>query len=265
MFEIKNGKLIKYIEEKGLTDIVIPNNVINIGARAFGGCTHLTSITIPNSVISIGEFAFWGCTHLTSLIIPDSVISIGDCPFDGCISLTSITIPNSVANIGRYAFWDCISLTSITIPNSVISIGEFAFWGCTNLTSLIIPDSVISIGDSVFWGCTGLKSPIANYKAFDLKNGQIFCRDYKYTLGEWSEEIAEPTLCKEGYHFCTNLFSIFNYYAGEIDKDIAVYECEVGDKVISGDNKSVTNKIKPVKRLYRKDVIKILNNIKNSC
>lgn len=242
MFEIKNGRLVRYIKEKGVTSIVIPDNVTNIGVRAF-----------------------WNCTNITSITIPDSVTNIEDCAFDECANLTSITIPNSITNIGRYAFLECTNLTSITIPNSVISIGEFAFWGCTNLTSIIISDSVVNIGDSAFQRCTGLKSSIANYKAFNLKNGQIFCRDYKYTLGKWSEEVAEPTLCKEGYHFCTNLFSIFNYYAGEIDKDIAVYECEIGDKVISSDDKSVTNKIKPIKRLYRKNVIKILNNIKNSC
>ena len=163
-----------------------------------------------------------------------------------------VIIPDSVTSIGDWAFWRCTGLTSIIIPDSVKSIGGCAFYGCTSLTSVTIPDSVTSIGICAFDECTGLKSPKANYKAFNVKKGRLFCRDYEYTLGEWSEEIPEPVLCMKGYHFCTNLFSIFNYYAGEIDKNIVIYECEVGDEVISDGEKSVTNRIKPVRRLNRK-------------
>ena len=82
---------------------------------------------------------------------------------------------------------------------------------------------------------------------------------YIFKPNEWTEEIPEIGLCRKGYHFCTNLFEIFNYYSGRLDKDIAIYECEVGDKVIrSNSSKCVTNKIKPVKRLYQKDIVRIL-------
>lgn len=146
----------------------------------------------------------------------------------------------------------------ITIPDSVTSIDDWAFWGCKELTSITIPDSVTSIGAGAFQGCEGLKSQEANYKAFNVIDGRLFCRDYEYTPGEWSEEITELVLCKKGYHFCTNLFSIFNYYYGEIDKDIVIYECEVGDKVISDGKKTVTNKIKPVKKLSRKEIFALM-------
>ena len=146
----------------------------------------------------------------------------------------------------------------IIIPGGITSIGSYAFWGCTGLTEVIIPDSVTSIGSCAFWGCIKLKSREANYKAFNLKKGKLFCRDYEYTPNKWSEEITEPVLCKKGYHFCTNLFSIFNYYAGGIDKDIAIYECEVWDKVISDGDKSVTNRIKPVRRLNKKEIFDLM-------
>ena len=106
---ISNGRLIAYAAGNSAKSYKIPNNVTEIGGRAFAGCTSLTSITIPNSVTSIGDNAFWGS------------------------SLTSITIPNSVTEIGDYAFGDCTSLTSITIPSSVTSIGHDAFVECTSL------------------------------------------------------------------------------------------------------------------------------------
>ena len=192
------------------------------------------------------------------ITIPDSVTSIGHSAFRFCTGLKSITIPDSVTSINWYAFSDCTSLTNVTIPNSVTSIGGCAFRRCTGLTSVIIPDSVTSIGNYAFQVCTGLKSREANYKAFDMVKGRLLCRGYKYIPGEWSEEIAKPVLCKKGYHFCTNLFSVFNYYYGEIDKDIVIYECEVGDKVISDGDKSVTNKIKPVRRLNKKEIFALM-------
>ena len=79
---------------------------------------------------------------------------------------------------------------------------------------------------------------------------------------KWSPQIDVIQICLCGYHYCTNLFDVFNYYSGEIDEDIAIYECEVGDVTYSkkgGDSKRVTNKIKPVKRLYKEDIIRILN------
>ena len=236
-FEIENGVLIKYEEEEGVT-----------------------SITIPNSVTSIGDCAFYGCKSLTSVTIPDSVTSIGYRAFEDCSSLTSITIPNSVTSIEDYAFYGCISLTSITMSDNVTIIGEHTFEDCSSLTSITIPNSVTSIGDYAFSHCNNLISKQTNYKAFDIIDNNIMCMDYTFKPNEWAEEITEIELCKKGYHFCTNLFEIFNYYSGIIDKDIAIYECEVGGKVIheKDSSKCVTNMIKPVKRLYQKDIVRIL-------
>jgi len=147
-----------FYEYSSLTSITIPDSVTSIGERTFSHCSSLTSITIPDSVTSIGENAFSYCSSLTTITIPDSVTSIGDSAFSGCSSLTSITIPDSVTSIGDSAFSYCSSLTSITIPDSVTSIGEYAFHDCSKLTSITIPNSVTSIGDSAFHDCSKLTS-----------------------------------------------------------------------------------------------------------
>ena len=175
--------------------------------------------------------------------------------------ITNVTIPYGVTSIGMGAFWDCDSLTFITIPDSVTNIDDSAFRCCTNLKNIIIPDSVTRISRRAFYKCEKLISKKVNYKAFRFQAGKLTCRGLEYREDEWSEEITDILICERGYHFCDNLFVIFNYYSGEIDKDIAIYECEVGEKIETDGIKCVTNKIKPVKRLYRSDVIKILNNI----
>ena len=50
---------------RGLTEVVIPDNVTKISGYAFSGCTRLTSVTIPDSVTEIGYKAFEDCTSLT--------------------------------------------------------------------------------------------------------------------------------------------------------------------------------------------------------
>ena len=87
----------------------------------------VTNLIIPNSVTSICDYAFYNCTSLKTVIIGKKVKTIGERAFMNCKSITSITIPNSVSSIGYEAFYNCTSLKSITIPNSVSSIGKEAF------------------------------------------------------------------------------------------------------------------------------------------
>ena len=52
---------------ENLVDVTLGEEVEEIGAWAFCGCTALESITIPESVTFIGEEAFYGCTALESV------------------------------------------------------------------------------------------------------------------------------------------------------------------------------------------------------
>ena len=214
--------------------------------------------------LEIRENVLVGCLNknAVSIKIPEGITSISSAAFENCSSLVSVMIPNSVTSIGNWAFQDCKSLTSITIPANVTSIGSFVFYRCSALNSITIPEGVRSIGYFTFYGCNGLKSQIRNYKAFNLKNGKLSCRCSVFSPMKWSNKIDNIKICQHGYHYCTNLFDIFNYYGGKIDENIAIYECEVGDEIYSKedeDSQHVTNKIKPVKRLYREDIVRILS------
>ena len=250
-----------------LTSITIPNSVTSIGDFAFSDCSGLASTTIPNSVTSIGECAFSFCYGLTSVTIGNSVTSIGDCAFEYCSSLTSITIPSSVTSIGDNAFSGCSGLTSITIPNSVTSIGSSAFCNCSNLTSIIIPNSVISFGRWLFTYC-GINLPkkydsqgrLIAYKGF---NRNMQCRDFQYAEGQ-TYETDKAELCKCGFHACINPLDVFNYYVGEINKDMFVHEVyleEVSDEE-NDDSKVVAKKITIGKRLAIEDINNIIQENK---
>lgn len=184
-----------FLNDKEITDLVIPNSVTSIGDYAFSRWNGLISVSIPNSVTSIGYDAFGGCSKMTTVNIPSSITSIGSYAFISCNSLTSVhisdlnawckisfqgdssnplqyanhlflngseikdlVIPDSFTSIGQYAFKGCDGLKSLTIGNNVTSIGKDAFAFCNGLTSLHIPNSVTTIGESSFEGCTSLSS-----------------------------------------------------------------------------------------------------------
>ena len=137
-----------YLNNKLVTDLIIPDNVTSITDYAFYYCTSLTSITIGKGVTSIGSLAFYGCTG--KLIINSRRVVEGDYLIAGCPSseygwlsgamFTSVTIGNGIKEIGQNVFYNCSSLTSVTIGNSVASIGSLAFYNCSSLTSVHISD-----------------------------------------------------------------------------------------------------------------------------
>jgi hypothetical protein len=137
-------------------DYVIPDSVVEIGARAFKHC-QLTSVTIPNSVTRIGNSAF-AYSDVSTLTIPDSVVEIGSHAFYNS-SLSSVHIPNSITRIRQSTFCES-SLTSVIIPDSVVEIGGNAFRECRNLTSVIITASVVEIEDRAFMECPALTSVV---------------------------------------------------------------------------------------------------------
>lgn len=148
---------------RGITDIILPENLESIGMSAFFGCTSLRAVTIPESVERIGGRAFANCHNLntiyfnaincvnltsfendkpipaftnpaiTAVIFGSEVRRIPDNAFAGCNSLRAISIPETVEYIGYRAFADCRSIETVTIPTHVTSIGGQAFSGCNNL------------------------------------------------------------------------------------------------------------------------------------
>jgi hypothetical protein len=186
-----------FISHLSLTNVVIPDSVINIGPQAFAACSSLTSVITGTNIHTIGDMAFYTCLQLTNFTMPDSVTSIGSRAFGTCASLTDVNIPGGVTNIGVGAFAFCYSMKAINvdvsnpfyssldgvlvnkdqtiliqcpggktgsyaIPGSITNILAAPFAGCRSLTNVIIPSSISSIGSGMFEYCqhlTGVALP----------------------------------------------------------------------------------------------------------
>lgn len=132
-------------EEKGMTNITIPNTIETIGAGAFFG-NELTSFTLPDGITTIPHYALQR-NELTSIVIPNTVTSIGSQALAEN-QLTSIMIPNTVTELGSSAFRNN-QLTSINIPSSISVINHNTFEN-NQLASITFPATITEIGGSAF-------------------------------------------------------------------------------------------------------------------
>lgn len=138
-----------------LTEVTIPNTVIEIDYQAFYYCPNLKKVTIHEGVKTIGQTAFIGCTQLTSITIPSTITDM-DQAFSGNTALSHVTLTNGISNISNMAFKGCTGLAEIKVPISVEQICPGAFNGCTNLKRVLLEKNIKTINVNAFKDCTNL-------------------------------------------------------------------------------------------------------------
>lgn len=159
-----------------LTRLVLPDNLVSIGANAFYGCKYLSgSLNIPEGVIDIQRGAFNGCVALNgTLSLPSTLKYLGrygNGPtsetddegtdyyggvFQGCSGFTgNLVIPDNVELIRGYCFSGCNGFYGdLRLPSKLKRMGVCAFSSCSGLTgSLTIPQGIISIPSEAFNKC----------------------------------------------------------------------------------------------------------------
>lgn len=186
--------------------LAVKDGTTVIADRAFYGCAGLTQILFPSTVKEIGAHTFYGCTALRTLDLNCRELSIGSSAFEGCTALDTVkigfdgelyhpgmagvevgydsyldengvlvAIPNGKDPDGRpfvypcriryHAFKDCTALKNVELRRSVSFIGGGTFTNCASLESISLPDAVTNLNlGAVFIECPLLKS-------VDLGNG----------------------------------------------------------------------------------------------
>lgn len=171
-----------YTNGKGV--IKFDGKVTVVGESSFFQCSNLTDIYLPDSVLEIGKFAFSGCVALHRFIIPSNVTKIDRAFFDGM--QTIINKSSKITELAKDVFksesiiefkgvWasednralirdgEMIAfargaLTEYVVPSGVISIASDVFNDCNKLTRIVLPDGLRKIGDSTFEQCNQMKS-----------------------------------------------------------------------------------------------------------
>ena len=90
-----------YLNDKEITNLIIPESVTSIGNYAFAKCYRLISITIPSGVTNIGDYAFWFCSNLQNIYCyAEQVTEIGNNVFENSNYDATLHVP--AASISAY-------------------------------------------------------------------------------------------------------------------------------------------------------------------
>ena len=121
-----------------LNYITLPEKIVAIPSTFlyFGG-SKPKDIIIPDNVKEIGASAFYGCA-LRSIKLPEGLETIGNTAFGNTSYLTSIEIPSTVTSIGHNAFWLNSGLKEVKILSKNITIGYDAFLSCSSLQTIYL-------------------------------------------------------------------------------------------------------------------------------
>ena len=127
-------------------ELVLPKNIVTIGASAFAQCNFSGRLVIPEGVGSIGSSAFAGNRFTGIIELPNGLRDIGNNAFNGCKDVEGIVIPSSVENIRGGAFAYCWGISSIVCKGETPArVESSAFNGVPkdNFT-LEVPESAIA-------------------------------------------------------------------------------------------------------------------------
>lgn len=173
----------------------LPELIENYGLRAIGndacrGLTELYDVKIPDNIEEIGAYAFYGCSNLMNIGLGSTESSklshISIAAFSYCPNIKSINIVGE--NEIYYSERDCLierntgrlvlGCANSYIPKdgSVTIIGGFAFEGNTNLVKIEIPASVKVIEIAAFEGCSNLRG-VRLYEGLEVIEQRAFCHD----------------------------------------------------------------------------------------
>ncbi len=191
-----------------LTEITIPDQVMDIGYQAFYGCKTLKSVSLPKNFKTIHIGLFTACYELTDIKIPDSVTVIEGNAFDYCTALVSIELPKDLEELGAATFGYCSSLKEITIPDGIKTLEFSMFSYCTSLTSVTLPAEIEVLQQTIFTGCTSLTEiNLPNtiksighhcfsqtaFKTIDLPDGLTEISDHLLGACQYLESIEIPS------------------------------------------------------------------------
>ena len=204
-----------YLNDKLITDLVIPTGVKRIESRAFNNCSELISVTMPDSVKDIGENAFSNCNNLSAVYIAD--IS----------AWCNIKFWNEKANPLYYAhdlYIDDELVKEIVVAGDL---NPFAFYNCSSLISVEIQSGVDIIGKDAFYGCVGLQelriADIAKWCGMTFDSAETNPLYYAHNLyldGGLVTDLVIPvgvaSISDHAFNGCTSLHSV-TLHAGVTD------------------------------------------------
>lgn len=166
----------------GITEITIPNSVIEIGSASFNRCYSLKKLIIEDgsSTLILGfgrittweneiyglfadakldevyigrdlfykfKYYWWSTPYTIAPFKPSSRTDVSSRP-----TIQTATFGNNVTTVSEQLFWGCNTLKTVTLGERISKIDDSAFYN-TAIESVVFPNTLDSIGKNAFYGC----------------------------------------------------------------------------------------------------------------
>lgn len=261
-------KIVGY--KQSLVGKVILPNIINglpvteIATGAFKDCDEITELVIPNTIINIEEGALSGCSSLKSLTgpVPNNFYYetvdyrhfgsiFGSENYKDSVEISDRAYYQALINDGllsydklemAHTYYLPLSLEKIIITSEDIMSG--AFCSINTIPEIIITDSVIEIGAYAFANCNSINRIVIPAYGFDFdysfdnifmdcKDINVYCNyPESYSNIAYSEDLSFPVIfadenkmgvTEDGYNYFINHLDeavLFDGYFGKATKAI---------------------------------------------
>ncbi|MEE3447541.1 MAG: leucine-rich repeat domain-containing protein, partial [Bacteroidales bacterium] len=125
----------------------LPEEVAEIGVRAFQGCSGLVRIEVEEAN-----------THFVSV---ESVLYTKDLTrllrYPSKKETPLYNVLQGVKEIEEFAFENANDLIAVKLPSGLLTIPEYAFFNCENLQKASVPSTVRQMGEGSFFGSPALE------------------------------------------------------------------------------------------------------------
>ena len=213
-----------FVDGELITELVIPESVTEIGARALMGYQYVTSVMLHSGVAYIGDGAFYRCGALER-VYADSLEHWMRLEFSSFEA--NPLINGSDLYVGGEIF------TTFVIPEDMTEVIGNTFAGCTSLTDIVFHANVKEIGD-MFYQCQNIKNiyltdlaawcGIDSYKIPRSEEGVDF-----YLDGELIVDLVIPekvtSIKGTAFSGCKSIKSVYIHERVTYINENVFYEC----------------------------------------
>lgn len=126
------------IGENYYNELVIPDGVINVAARAFKNGS-INKVVFPSSIERVGTEAFANISTLKEVVFQDSECVIEASVFEGCAALQSIDLGSNIDTVKTKAFMGT-NISSLTISKECVAFDLTALRDCNKLAEVSVQD-----------------------------------------------------------------------------------------------------------------------------
>lgn len=133
-------------------DLIIPEGVKRLSANSFAECSSLTgSISLPSTLEYIEGGSFFRTPLSGELRLPASLKRIEAGAFTWCKFTGELVLPENLEYIGENAFNDAGFSGTLEIPQGIKTIGRYTFINC-GFSLLILHEGLERIDEEAFMG-----------------------------------------------------------------------------------------------------------------